>query len=450
MGKGLGFSVIAELMFYVSATLIPLALPLAILLSSIMTVGNLAENNELTALKSSGLSLFRILRPLIFVVVLLGIMTFMFMNYVIPVANLKMHSLIYDIQNTKISLLVKPGSYSKELDKMAIKVKTANENTLTGITLHDYRDVNVHKTVKADSGILYKVNNGNTLLLQLFKGKVYEELNSAPPLFAGTSDLLIPNSNYRPNRRTSFEMATYKIDLSGFNLDRQDENLFKNDFEMLNVFQISYAKDSIAKEFRKQCKIFEVNAKNTRAFFHSKTYKLPKVTGNLTGPELEVIPAKTIRLKDLNKADQQIAIDQAISSFYSLNQNGYSNNQNMIRANYISQFNLYEIEFHRKFALAFTIIVLFFVGAPLGAIVKKGGFGAPVVIAALLFMLYFILFTIGESLANDQVVSPFVGMWMPAILLSPIALLLFVSASNDLKMTDKNYWKLIFSFGKNR
>ncbi|MFN6086347.1 MAG: LptF/LptG family permease [Fluviicola sp.] len=122
----------------------------------------------------------------------------------------------------------------------------------------------------------------------------------------------------------------------------------------------------------------------------------------------------------------------------------------MIRKNYIGQFNMYEIEFHRKFALAFTIIVLFFVGAPLGAIVKKGGFGAPVVIAALLFMLYFVLFTIGESLANDEVVSPFFGMWMPAIVLAPIAFLLFVSAANDLKITERNYWKLIFSFGRKR
>ncbi|MFN6075501.1 MAG: LptF/LptG family permease [Fluviicola sp.] len=450
MGKGLGFMLITEFMFYVSASLIPLALPLAILLSSIMTMGNLAENNELTALKSSGLSLFRILRPLTFVACLIGILTFLFMNYTIPVVNLKWHSMIYDIQNTKVSILVTPGSYSKEIDNLAIKVKTANDNTLTGITLHDYSEPNVHKTVKADSGILYKVDNGNTLLLQLFKGKVYEELNTSPPIFAGKNDLIKPNTNYRPNRRTSFKMATYKIDLSGFNMEKSDENLFKNDYEMLNVFQISDAKDSLAKEFRKQCKIYETNAKNTRAFFHSKVYKLPKINGKSSGPEIQVIPAKTIRIEDLSKEDKIQAIDQAISSFYNLNQNGYSNNQQMIRKNYIGQFNMYEIEFHRKFALAFTIIVLFFVGAPLGAIVKIGGIGAPVLIAALLFLLYFVLFTLGESLANDEVVSPFFGMWMPAIVLAPIAFLLFVSAANDLKITERNYWKLIFSFGRKR
>ncbi|TNE74808.1 MAG: YjgP/YjgQ family permease, partial [Bacteroidetes bacterium] len=137
MGKGLSVWVILELLFYVSASLIPLALPLAILLSSIMTFGNLAENNELTALKSSGLSLYRILRPLTTVVIIIAIATFYFANYVIPIANFKWHSLIYDIQNTKIANIITPGVYSKELDGYAIKVDDAKGNELEGIIIHD-------------------------------------------------------------------------------------------------------------------------------------------------------------------------------------------------------------------------------------------------------------------------------------------------------------------------
>jgi lipopolysaccharide export system permease protein len=138
MGKGLSISVIVELLFYVSASLIPLALPLAILLSSIMTLGNLAENNELTALKSSGLSLYRILRPLTGIVIVIAMSTFYFANYVIPVANLKWHGLIFDIQQTKISSILTPGTYSHELDGYAIKIDEGTDDTFKGILIHDH------------------------------------------------------------------------------------------------------------------------------------------------------------------------------------------------------------------------------------------------------------------------------------------------------------------------
>lgn len=138
MGKGLSTLVILELLIYISASLIPLALPLAILLSSIMTFGNLAENNELTALKSSGLSLYRIMKPLTVVVLIIALCTFYFANYVIPVSNLKWHSLIYDIQNTKISSIITPGVYSQELDGYAIKVEEGSENSFKGIIIHDH------------------------------------------------------------------------------------------------------------------------------------------------------------------------------------------------------------------------------------------------------------------------------------------------------------------------
>ena len=149
MGKGLDVIVIVELLFYISASLIPLALPLAILLSSIMTFGNLAENNELTALKSSGLSLYRILRPLTAVVLIIAVFTFYFANYVIPVSNLKWHSLIFDIQNTKISTVLTPGVYSKELDGYAIKVDEGEGNYFEGILIHDRTTPNQIKTIRA-------------------------------------------------------------------------------------------------------------------------------------------------------------------------------------------------------------------------------------------------------------------------------------------------------------
>ncbi|NBR15392.1 MAG: YjgP/YjgQ family permease, partial [Crocinitomicaceae bacterium] len=177
MGKGLSVWLILELLFYVSASLIPLALPLAILLSSLMTFGNLSENNELTALKSSGLSLYRIIKPLFFVVVIISISTFYFANFVIPVANLKWHSLIYSIQNTKISTVLTPGVYTKDFEGYAIKVKDEKDSVYFGITIHDHSIPQQIKTVKAREARIYKSENGRYLFFDLKDGHIFEEMN---------------------------------------------------------------------------------------------------------------------------------------------------------------------------------------------------------------------------------------------------------------------------------
>lgn len=189
MGKGISIGVILELLFFVSASLIPLALPLAILLSSIMTFGNLSENNELTALKSSGLSLYRIMRPLTGVVLIISVCTFYFANYVIPVANLKWHSLIFDIQNTKISSIITPGVYSKELDGYAIKVKKEKNNYFEDIIIFDHTDPNKIKSIRAKSGRIYKSKYGKYLFFELNKGNQSEELNTQAPVFLPNGEI---------------------------------------------------------------------------------------------------------------------------------------------------------------------------------------------------------------------------------------------------------------------
>ena len=448
MGKGLGAGVITELLFYVSAGLIPLALPLAILLSSIMTFGNLAENNELTALKSSGLSLFRIMRPLTVVVLFIALGTFYFANYVIPVANLKWHSLIFDIQETKVAALITPGSYSKELEGYAIKVENGNDNSFTGITIHDYTDPAIVKTIKADSGTIYKSANGEYLLFRLIDGKIAEELNAQPPIFQADGKPHHPPGAFRPSRRTTFEVATYKMDLTGFQLQRNDPDMFKDEYEMLNVFQINDAKDSLQRLANMTLKSFTQTLKNEHAYFQSAsfvdTFKFAK--GNPAF--LEKLPTAPISWDTVNPQMKIEALKRAIAGIRRKNQNLDGQRQFMVSLQENS--DKFAIEFHKKFALTTTIIVLFFVGAPLGAIVRKGGFGAPVVIAALLFMVYFVLFTVGEGLAKSGVVVPFVGMWMPTLVLAPIACLLMISAANDLKISDPKLWRLIFSLGKRR
>lgn len=442
MGKGIDSFVILELLFYVSASLIPLALPLAILLSSIMTIGNLAENNELTALKSSGLSLYRIMRPLTFVVIGIACFTFYFANYVIPVANLKWHSLIYDIQNTKISALLTPGVYSKELDGYAIKVEEGTESSFKGILIHDHTDPKEIKTIRANDGKIYKSENGKYLFFELNEGYVSEELAPQSPTFLPNGQLHRSQNNNRPSRRSNFEKATYKIDLSGFSLKRSQDELFADKHEMLNVFQIYNEIDSVKRQGRTITLNFLQSLKNDHAYFQAYTYK-PIDSLNHSGlPDMDTIRPETIDFKELPDSDKYKAIILAQSKLRRKNQN--LDGQKAYMAGIETDINGYWIEFHRKFALTYAIIVLFFIGAPLGAIVRKGGFGAPVVIAALLFMVYFVLISIGDSLASSQVVSPYIGMWFASFVLTPIAFILMRAAANDAPVFDKDAWRRFF------
>lgn len=429
MGKGLEISIILELLLYVSASLIPLALPLAMLLSSIMTFGNLAENNELTALKSSGLSLYRIMRPLMVVVLLIALGTFYFSNYIIPIATLKWKALIYDIQETKISKIISPGSYSNELEGLAIKVKNEKNGVFSDVVIHDHNDPNIVKTVRAKQATLYNSTHGNYLYLHLKNGSVLEELGVNQSINLESRN----RGSYYPSRRSSFTDATYKISLKGFKLNRTDENLFKNNYEMLNVFQINKVTDSIILENNKVLLNFSKSLKKDFKYFMPND--VSKITLlNIDSNQLNI----KLDFNKLSKSEQKDILGRAISMLERDNES-IKGQKDFIKT-FESNLNLYNLEYHRKFALTFAIIVLFFVGAPLGAIVRKGGFGTPVVIACLLFMVYFILTEVGEGLVTSGSTSPVIGMWLATFVLSPLALLLMRSAANDSKVFDKEAW----------
>jgi lipopolysaccharide export system permease protein len=415
MGKGLSVWVILELLMYVSAGIIPMALPLAILLSSLMTFGNLAEHNELTALKASGFSLLRIMRPLIIIVLLISAATFFFANYVIPAANLKWHTLIYDIQNKKIATILTPGVYSKHFEGYAIKIDSLNGNQCLGVTIHDYTQPTQLRTVRAKEANVYKSVNGRFVFLNLKNGHILEELDLQNPMYLPNNS--ISNPSDRPSRVSKFEQGVYKLDLEGLDLNRSKEDLFTDKYEMLNVFQIDAAIDSI--KVKKE-RLLDNFVKQSALGFLSLNQNIEKSNNNdpsiASGSKEKIDP---ISVKQLSTSDKQLAYNLAISKIRR-NQQQLDNQQQFLTT-LDRETDLYWIEFHRKFALTYAIIVLFFVGAPLGALIKKGGFGAPVVIAALVFMLYFILSSVGDNLADTGTVSPFIGMWMAAVIFTPVA-----------------------------
>lgn len=426
MGKGISVLVILELLFYVSASIIPLALPLAILLSSLMTFGNLAEHNELTALKSSGFSLLRIMRPLIIIVSSIAVATFIFANYVIPAANLKWHTLIYDIQNKKISTLLTPGVYSKHFEGYAIKIDSLKGNQCEGVTIHDYTQPTQLRTVRAKQATVYKSVNGRYLFLDLRNGRILEELEIQNPMYLSNGVLTNPSS--RPSRVSRFDQGVYKLDIEGLDLNRSKEDLFTDKYEMLNVFQINAALDSVAKKKQQLQQLFGLQT--TRAYMSLNSQILQAKIHDPSLQEFKSIPVKTS--KELNANDLKVARTLALSKIRRNQQQLEMQQQNTEALD--RETTLYWIEFHRKFALTYSIIVLFFVGAPLGALIRKGGFGAPVVIAALIFMLYFILISIGENLADTGSISPFIGMWLAAILFTPVAILFTRAAILDKKI----------------
>lgn len=432
MGKGLGSIVILELLFYVSASLIPLALPLAILLSSLMTFGNLSEKNELTALKSSGLSLYLIIRPLFVVVLLISFGTFYFANYIIPVANLKWHSLIYDIQNTKIAILLTPGVYTKEFDGFTIKVKEEKDSVYFDITIYDHTNPIQFRTIKAKEARVYKSTNGRYLFFKLKKGQIFEELDTQNPTFLPNGKLQENINIGKPTRSSTFESGTYKINLSGYKLARSDEDIFADKHEMMNVFQIRKATDSLFLKKETIEKSFSNGLVSEHILFR-KSEKLNETSSIQNYKNSTLQP-----WSKLSKIDKVNVYNQTISRLRNTNKT-IDNQLSYIKV-LENESIQYWIEFHRKFALTYTIIVLFFIGAPLGAIIKKGGFGAPVVISALIFMVYFVVISIGENLAKEHILSPFFGMWLAGIIFTPIAFIITKAAANDSQIFNKEVW----------
>lgn len=464
MGKGLAFHVILELLFYVSASLLPLALPLAILLSSLMIMGNIGESNELTALKSSGLSLYRILRPLTVIIIFISFGTFYFSNYVIPVANYKWHSLIWDIQEKKMTTFLKPNEYTQAIDGFSIKVKEKKRNHFKQIIIHDMRNKSELKTIVADSGAFYESVNKEFLFFKLYNGHVIEEMDRTPDFESSGK------RNYFPSRKTSFQTATYKMDITGLKLQRSKEDLFKDKYEMMNVFQINSTVDTLQMKYEKIKQSLIDKSKQKHAYFRAIQYlsrkPLNKKQNKSVQQKVVFIQRVKTHEKEVGKKNtqtEQAQLNQktkdsvlALAPIYSFKQMPHKqrlrainsmksklrldikmlNDQLDLKDNRSHNLKKFEIEFHRKFALAFTIIVLFFIGAPLGAIIKRGGFGAPVVVAAILFLIYFVLISIGDNMANSFIIPPFLGMWGPTFVLIPIAIFLMIMAANDRNIKD--------------
>jgi lipopolysaccharide export system permease protein len=418
VGKGLGAGVLSELFFYFSLTTIPMALPLAILLSSLMTFGNLGEHFELSALKSSGLSLQRIMLPLIITIVLLSVSAFYFSNNVLPFTNLKAGSLLYDVRESKPALLFKDGVFNNSIDGFSIRVgsKEKDGRTLKNIMIYDHRAMQGNNVVlSAESGKMEETGDKSYLVLTLKNGVSYKEMADNEK-----------DARTHPLIRDKFEERVIRFDLSEFKMQRTNEDLFKNNYQMLNLSQLQQTVDSLNTKIETRKENFGKQLK--------KSYYL-RATPYLDSPDEAVSPAENgSYFKDLSKEERLNIIETA--SNIARSAKAYAESvSNDYYADYYSMLK-YDIEWHRKFTLSIACLVLFFIGAPLGAIIRKGGLGMPVVISVLFFITFHVLSIMGEKLAKEGSMPTWEGMWMATFVLLPIGVFLTYKATADSNLFD--------------
>ena len=426
IGKGFEWYVIAELMMYASASNVAMALPLAILLSSIMTFGNLGENYELVAIKSAGVSLRKAMQPLLILIVGLAVASFFFSDYMLPKANLKYGSLLWDVRNKKLSFLIKPGVFNNSIPGYSMRVERKGEgavDSLYGIMIYEHSGGNgIPQIIMAQKGKMSKTSDGNYMVLNLVNGVRYQEAASN-------------NGGYNPRQsltRMRFKQTEVKFDFSSFkSMTRTQEENFKNNAPMLNRKELLHRRDSLSKGLDSIGKTLQTNA---QYYFKQSGYvkgytKIKTTPTVIKGDVLNLIP-KEQRVTAIQSAFDQIdALKQTIKGQMA---DFEFRSKEMLRA---------QIEYQRKYTLAVSCLLLFFIGAPLGAIIRKGGLGLPVVIAVIFFLIYHIISTVAEKSAKEGSLSPVAGMWMAIIILTPVGIFLTYKATVDSALFDLDYYK---------
>jgi lipopolysaccharide export system permease protein len=421
VGKGLEWHVMGELLFYASLQVVPMALPLAILLASLMSFGNLGENYELIALKSAGVSLLKIMRPITILTVTISLLAYAFSNNVLPVANLKLVSILHGIRQTRLELDIKERVFYQGVEDFTIKVekKDRDGSMLHDVMIYDHRDRQASNSnvTLADSGKLQMSQDKRNLVLTLYDGVRYDEKT-------GFGETKKNSSHDKMQFRTDvFSSQTAIIQLEGFDFSKTNEDLFKQGDRMKNISQLNHDLDSI----RGERQVF-VNALKSRTnlFYFNKVQPRDK--------KLTVIDSAAVFNLDslylgLNGESKLLILQNA--SRISRDQKQVIEDQMRFIDREDTRIRRHLMELHRKFTLSFACLIFFFIGAPLGAIIRKGGLGMPVVISILFFIIYYIVDTTGAKFAREGVWEVYQGMWLSSFVLLPIGIFLTYKSATD-------------------
>ena len=423
VGKGLELMSILKLTSYVTVTAIPLALPLAILLSSIMTFGNLGESFELVAIKSAGIPLLRFMQPLVVVSAIICTLAFLISNYVIPVANLKFTTMLYDIRVAKPAFDIKEGIFYDKLPGYAIKVgkKEKDGVSISDIVIYENQSSLQDNIIVAEKGVMRLSDDKKFLEFNLENGWRNQEKG---PFSSVETDYY----------RLGFKEYKKSFDLSSFSVLKTPDSAFKNNYRMFNVKQLGRVADSLDRTIKKDVL--------TRMSREVSSYYLGGK--NMDSGWKSTAPAPTFAPEIISY--EQILSDSVFNTSYSKG----SEKINLIKSSVDIIASEYElkrkdlrftlIEWHRKFALSFACFVLFMIGAPLGSIIRKGGLGMPLVIAVIFFLIFHLLNMFGEKFVQQDVMTPLGGMWMSTFVLIPIGIFLIYKAMNDSQLFSNEFY----------
>lgn len=428
VGKGLGLDVILEFLMYAVFTMIPMGIPLSILFAGIMTMGNLGENYELLAMKSAGMSLQRIIRPLIVVVILVAIGGFFAANNLVPYSYKKMMQMRYDINKQRQVIDFKDGRFFNGIPDMSIRAEKKDEKTglLHKIIIYDYSNSNGNMQVTiAESGYIRLSDDNKFLLVTLYNGERYDITRNRQ---WNTENVL---------QHQTFDLQDMAVRTDGFDFQQSDSDMYGNRAQAKALPQLEREIDSL------NVIVVQQTAQSYEPLL--KDYLLVK-DKNLMGM-LDTVrvdysyKAKANLMDSLRKRDiyeQQQIVTRARSSARS-SRGAVSYDEERAKQS-IAQLYTNEIEWHRKVALPVSIIIFFLIGAPLGAIIRKGGLGMPIVVSVLFFVVYYVISMFGEKLAKDGAWSAFQGMWLAVFILAPIAAYLTYKSTNDSNLFNADWY----------
>lgn len=418
VGKGLSTGVILEFIWYQSATLVPLALPLAVLLSSLMTFGNLGESYELVAIKSAGISLLRFMRPLFFITLLICGVAFAFANNIMPVANLKSKTMLTDIYYAKPAFNIKEGTFYSATPDFSIKIgkKEANDSVIHDVIIYEKGSALQDNFIVAQSAIMTVTPNKRFLQLRLKNGWRYQEQGER-----GST-----NSEYV---RLGFTEYKKQFDLSSLGLKRSADSTFQTNQRMLSMRQLQKAIDSM--ERNKTISFYGMGSEVFGSYAFSRFVDSSWKASDSALPATKFYAA-------INDSIKNIIYPRVASQLSSIKVNNeialaqFKDKQRDLR--------LHKIEWHRKISLSLACLVLFSIGAPLGSIIRKGGLGSPLVFSIIFFMVFYFLGTTGEKFAKEGAWLPFAGMWFSTAVLVPIGIFLTYKAMHDSQLFSKDFY----------
>ena len=424
VGKGLDMFTIGRFVLYVCATLVPLALPLAVLLSSIMTFGNLGETFELVAIKSAGIPLLRFMRPIFVVCLFICGIAFLFNNYIIPVATLKMQTMKYDIIVSKPAFDIREGVFYDKIDGYVIKIgkKGKDGSSIRDIIIYQQNLGLQDVVIVAEKGKMIITPDKKFLEFDLENGWNYRE--RGPRMTTNTEFIQMGFKNYKK-----------VFDLSSFKLNKTDDSAFKNNYQMLNMRQLNKAIDSSKKTADTYRKKF---VSDFRIFMPSLKY----LDSGWSGSK-RAIPIKTDSIKYLlPDSARPYTLDRSISTVSSIKSS--LEQYSLLYENERKNLLLNQIAWHEKITESIACLVLFLIGAPLGSIIRKGGIGLPLIFAVVFFVIYFLLNNFGKKFVKSDVLGPFEGMWLSTYVLLPIGFFLVYKALHDSQLFNKEFYYRTF------